>query len=123
MPEQLLLTAQSSAYVESTNPDYSIKLRGDVSLQEYRTHFRMQVSLTQGSSTIVKGMNSYLFKKSQEHRKYFDCFIKDFNKELDKQWPKSDFEASIPQPIGIDTDEQIPEAPSFREITSPKHFA
>lgn len=74
MPEQLLLTSQSSDYITEADADLSVVIRGGKTLGEYRKHFRMQVSLTQGSSVVVAGINSYLFVKSREHKKLFDAF-------------------------------------------------
>lgn len=76
MPEQLMLTAQLSKYLtnEEVASDLSVLLRGGMTLGESREHFRMQVSLTQGETIAVTGINSYLFKKSQQHKHWFDQY-------------------------------------------------
>ena len=76
MPEQLMLTAQLSKYLtnEEVASDLSVLLRGGMTLGESRDHFRMQVSLTQGATIVVTGINSYLFKKSQQHKRWFDQY-------------------------------------------------
>lgn len=45
-----------------------------MTLGESRDHFRMQVSLTQGATIVVTGINSYLLKKSQQHKRWFDQY-------------------------------------------------
>jgi len=35
----------------------------------------MQVSLTQGEGITVKGINSYLFKKSKQHKIFFESHL------------------------------------------------
>jgi len=76
MPEKLLLTAQKSRYVSEADANTSIQLRGGKTLAEYRSLFQMRVSLIQGDSATVKGINSYLFIKSREHKKLFDSYSK-----------------------------------------------
>lgn len=75
MPEQLMLTAQKSSYLTDASSDLTVKLRDGRTLGDSRTHYRMQVSLTQDESIIVSGINSYLFKKSKQHKVYFDEHI------------------------------------------------
>lgn len=69
MPEKLLLTAQNTNYLHGA--DLTIMLRGGKTLGEFREQFKMEVSLFKGESITVKGINSYLFKKSKQHKDYF----------------------------------------------------
>lgn len=76
MPEQLLLTAQRSRFVTESDANTSIQLRGGKTLGEYRRLFQMRVSVMQGDSVMVKGINSYLFVKARQHKALFDAHAK-----------------------------------------------
>jgi hypothetical protein len=72
MPEQLLFTAQVSAYLEEAGADLSVALRGGRTLGEYREHFVIHVSLLKNGTPIASNVNSYLYFKGIEHKRILD---------------------------------------------------
>lgn len=74
MPEQLLLTAQRTIYLEQANADLSVILRGGRSLQEYRDDFLLPVVLKKNEERATTPINGYLYLKSKEHKIILDGY-------------------------------------------------
>lgn len=72
MPEKLLLTAQSSKYVTDAGADLSVIVRGGHSLGFYRDTYTMNVTLAKNEPGTQLNINSYLYLKSNEHKKILD---------------------------------------------------
>lgn len=87
MPEELLLTAQRSRYLNEANTN--VILRGGRSLQEYRDNFLLPVILLNvpmdSSERPVTPINGYLYLKAAEHKGILDakCNRLDSLDELD----------------------------------------
>lgn len=71
MPEKLLLTAQRSDYLTEAEADLNVRLRDGKTLGEHRERCKLQVTLF-GQETKPASINSYLFKKTIEHRYLLD---------------------------------------------------
>jgi hypothetical protein len=76
MPEPLLVTAQSSTFVNQAAPNFDAVLRTGKTLQYYRQNYRMTVSLASDEPGRVTSINSYLYLKAKEHKKILDAFFK-----------------------------------------------
>ena len=68
MPEQLLLTAQRSKYLEDSEADINVILRGGKSLKNYRDDFLLEVILESEPARATTPINGYLYLKSLEHK-------------------------------------------------------
>ncbi len=84
MPEQLLVTAQVSRYLEQAGADDTVMLRGKETLAHYRERFRMSVVLLKDRARNRVDINGYLFVKSIEHRNIFDYLQEQEQKELEE---------------------------------------
>jgi hypothetical protein len=74
MPEKLLLTAQITRYLEQSDADESVILRGGRSLREYRDDFLLPVILDKNETSSITPINGYLYLKSEEHKKILDDY-------------------------------------------------
>jgi|GEM_PF-6479980 len=72
MPVRLLLTAQTSKYVNDTNADQDSIIRGGQSLKHYRELFSMDVILSKNEDITPTKINGYLYVKSLEHWNILD---------------------------------------------------
>ena len=72
MPEQLLLTAQRPAYVQETNADLSVMLRGGRSLGDYREHYKATFTFSNDEQDEPNAINGFLFLKGAEYKAFLD---------------------------------------------------
>jgi hypothetical protein len=76
MPEQLLVTAQSSKYISDAEADLDMVLRGGQTLRYYRETYTMQVSLAKNEQSTPTNISSYLYLKGKEHKEILDNYWK-----------------------------------------------
>jgi len=70
MPEQLLLTAQTSRYL--IEADVTVTLRGGKTLQAYRDDFLLPVILLNDPERAVTPINGYLYRTGEKHKEILD---------------------------------------------------
>ena len=122
MPEQLLLTAQISAYLTQADADLDIMLRGDKSLGAYREKFAMPVILGEQTETFTT-INSYLYSKSIEHKCLLDFLTNQIEPAPSNppkaEWPELDLsESDVPEYDLPEPD--LPEPQALAKKTSPR---
>ena len=74
MPEQLLVTAQISRYVNEADADLECIVRSGHSLKYFREHFVVQVNLFKDAGRASTPINGYLYHKSEEHKQILDAY-------------------------------------------------